>query len=177
MTRTRRGTDDIGCLVTRSDADRRKYSFTTVRAGTLLVGESGVAGPARIAVSVETTGSRVRRSAVSGPGCDSGSQTAATTCRPVTIPGNAIVRLPSAGRVGVSGSLTRARDTTRCAPATAPGSPFLVSSKVKFDARFLHDPRVERVVLRGTTERTDKLRSGARRVTRVRWTLALTRAH
>jgi hypothetical protein len=177
VTRTRRGTDDIGCLVTRSDVDRRTHTFTTARAGTLVVGERGLAGRARIALSVETTGSRVRRNTVSGPGCDGETQTTETTCGPVTIRGNAIVRLPSAGRIGVSGSLTRARDTARCAPATAPDSPFLVSSKGTFDARFLNDPSVRRVVMRGTTKQTARLRSGARRVTSVRWTLVLTRAH
>jgi hypothetical protein len=36
---------------------------------------------------------------------------------------------------------------------------------------------VRRVVMRGTTKQTARLRSGARRVTSVRWTLVLTRAH
>jgi hypothetical protein len=176
VTRTHRGTDDLGCLVTKSDVDRQTLAFSTTRPGRLVVPSSGRAGPASVAVTVQASGSKLRRTSLAGapPDCDLSPQATETSCRPVRLAGRAVVRLPAPGTISLSGALTRSPDNARCAPSAARGHRFLVASSGTFRPRFVTDSSIERITLRGTAELTDNLSSGARRVTTVRWTLVLT---
>jgi hypothetical protein len=122
----------------------------------------------------------VRRLAADGdpgdaPECDLAPQTSERTCAAASVPGTAVVRLPSPGAVALAGTLARPRDTSRCAPSAGRAQPFLVASQGRFPAALLTDVRAAPIVLRGEARFSDTLANGARRVTTVRWTIVLRR--
>jgi hypothetical protein len=177
ITRVRRSTDDLGCAVRRTDADTQTLSFTTRRAGRLVVRADGRAAPTRVEVGVEVRGTRARERRISGasPDCDAAPQSSRRACGPAVLDGHAAVRLPSPSVVALKGSLAHGRDAARCAPALARGRPFLVASEGRFDGERLHDPRAARITLSGSMRFVDHVRGDARRVTTIRWTIVLTR--
>jgi hypothetical protein len=177
VTRVHRATDALGCLTTRNELDRRTHTFTTRRPGRLEVTPGGRAEAARVALRIQAAGSHVRRISVAGgpPACAVAPQASETSCGPVAVIGVAVVRIPARGTIRISGSPARRGDNARCAPAAAPGAPFLVPSGGAFRARVLSDPKIDRITLRGSSRHTHRLESGARRVTTVRWTVVLSR--
>jgi hypothetical protein len=176
VTGVRRHVDDLGCSVQRRDVERQTLTFAS-RGSARLVAIRGHAASTRIAVTVEASGTKRGTRTISGasPGCDLAPLTTESSCGPARFAGRAVVALPSFGSVRLSGSPDLRRDGFRCAPAVAPARPFLVPSEGRFPAALLTDPSAERLILRGDARFSDMLRSGARRVTTVRWTVVLRR--
>jgi hypothetical protein len=176
VTGVRRSVDDLGCSVQRRDVERQTLAFSSRGSGRL-VAIRGRTTSTRVAVTVEASGTKRNTRTISGaaPECDLAPQTATSSCGPGRFGGHAVVALPSFGSVRLSGSADRRRDALRCAPSVAPARPFLPTSKGQFPAALLTDPSAGRVILRGDARFTDTLRSGATRVTTVRWTIVLRR--
>lgn len=177
VTRASQEVDELGCTVTRDDADRQRLSFATTQPASLAVSPSGRFGPTRFDVVVTASGSKHREREIAGPTpeCDLEPQLTDSKCGPAALPGRAVVRSLGHGELSVTGSLERARDRSRCAPTVAKAYRFLVATEGRFQVRHLTDERIERIVLRGNTRLTDTLVTGARRATTVRWTMVLTR--
>lgn len=177
VTASRSGRDEFGCTVRRSDVERQTLTFASRGGARLVTSVPGGLATARIGVRVRAsaTGRSTRTFSGPGPDCDLAPETSERRCRPVTLAGHVIVRLPAPGTVGLAGSLDRRRDAARCAPAVAPARRFLTASEGHFPAAHLTDRTAGRIILRGDARFTDTLASGARRVTTVRWTVVLRR--
>jgi hypothetical protein len=177
VTRVRSSVDELGCSVTTTESDRQTLTFASRREGRVAVSVPGRPAAARLDVAIRASGTQrtTRRLADDGPECDVAPQTSERACGPVTLQGHALVRLPAPGTIGLSGGLTRRRDAARCAPAPARARPFLAASEGQFPAGLLTDRSAARILLRGEARFTDTLRSGATRVTTVRWTVVLRR--
>jgi hypothetical protein len=176
VTSGRRSVDALGCSVRIRDLERQTLAFTTRTPGRLAA-VRGRASSARVTVAVVALGTRLRTRTVSGtaPECAVAPQTSERPCGPTTYAGRATVALPRFGSVRLSGAPTRRGDAARCAPAAVHGRSFLAVSEGHFSGGLLTDPRAASVVLRGNARFTDTFRSGARRVTTVRWTITFRR--
>jgi hypothetical protein len=176
VTRVRRSTNDLGCTVRRDDVDTQTLRFTTRAAGRLNVRADGRAAATRVLVAVEARGLRTRERRIGGaPGCEAAPQTTERACGPAVLAGRTAVRLPVRSVVALTGALERPRDRARCAPALAPARAFLPASEGRFEGRRLDDPRAARITLRGSMRFVDHLGEGVRRLTTIRWTIALAR--
>lgn len=177
ITAVRRTVDDLGCSVTRTDADRRTLIFASRAPGRVAVSIPGGSASARVQVAVRTSGAKRRTLSFSGeaPGCNLAPRTTESACRTVSLAGTAVVRLRAPGTVRLTGSLARVRAAARSAPSAGGAQPFLIASQGRFPAALLTDRSAARISLRGEARFVDTLASGARRVTTVRWTVVLRR--
>jgi hypothetical protein len=177
VTGVRSGVDDLGCSVKTAESDRQTLAFSSRGEGRIVVSVPGRPASTRVDVKIRASGTQRTARTVSGdaPECDVAPQTTERECGPVALAGHVFVRLPAPGTIGLAGSLARRSDAARCAPDVARARPFLASSEGQFPAALLTDRSAARIILRGDARFTDTLRSGATRVTTVRWTVVLRR--
>ena len=176
VTAARSAFDDLGCAVRTTRYDTQTLTFGSA-APSRIVFATDRPSSARVDVAIRASGTRRTTRTFSGeaPQCDLAPQTSERECGPARITGNALVRLPAPGTIGLGGSLTRSRAAAPCAPSAGPARRFLAASDGRFSAGLLTDPTAARIVLRGDVRFTDTLATGARRVTIVRWKVVLRR--